>query len=192
MAATSFIFSCSSNVIHSYRKNDPSYPRSFLGIGHGILAQSIAKGNQNNNCYGKYKLSCGFTVYAVTKGKHDVSLDGFEFPFFVYLLSSAITTIAVYVKQRPVFGIVNTNSIFYPPLLGFFTFTGIPTLVSFFPLYMGFESRPLGSQSGEEAQSNAKIPDSDKTKAKQKLYVESQALEFFLDNMEVSFSCLLS
>ena len=124
MAATSFIFSCSLNVIHSCRKNDPSYPRSFLGIGHGILVQSIAKGNQNHHCYGKKKLSRGFTVYAVTKGseksskseetmpswakpdsdepppwardegKQDASLDGFEFPFFVYLLASAITAIA--------------------------------------------------------------------------------------------------
>jgi hypothetical protein len=34
------------------------------------------------------------------------------------------------VNQRPVFGIVNTDSILYAPLLGFFAFTGIPTSVS--------------------------------------------------------------
>ncbi|XP_074286478.1 uncharacterized protein LOC141611759 [Silene latifolia] len=59
--------------------------------------------------------------------------DGFELPFFVYLLASAVTAIAAigsifeYANQKPVFGVLNTDSIFYAPVLGFFTFTGIPT-----------------------------------------------------------------
>ncbi|KAL8550017.1 hypothetical protein ACS0TY_008731 [Phlomoides rotata] len=58
---------------------------------------------------------------------------GFEVPFYVYLLASAITAIAAigsifeYVNQKPVFGVVNSDSAFYAPLLGFFTFTGIPS-----------------------------------------------------------------
>jgi len=59
----------------------------------------------------------------------------FQIPFYVYLLSSAITAIAAvgsvfeYVNQKPVFGLLNSDSVFYAPLLGFFAFTGIPTSV---------------------------------------------------------------
>ncbi|XP_078439479.1 uncharacterized protein LOC144709729 [Wolffia australiana] len=55
-----------------------------------------------------------------------------ELPFFVYLLSSAITAIAAigsifeYVNEKPVFGVIQPDSAFYAPLLGFFVFTGIP------------------------------------------------------------------
>lgn len=61
----------------------------------------------------------------------------FVIPFYVYLLASVITAIAAigsvfeYINQRPVFGILNSDSIFYTPLLGFFVFTGIPTSVNF-------------------------------------------------------------
>ncbi|KAJ3668987.1 hypothetical protein LUZ60_010937 [Juncus effusus] len=56
-----------------------------------------------------------------------------EIPYVAYLLASAITAIAAigsifeYVNQKPVFGVLNSDSIFYAPLLGFFVFTGIPT-----------------------------------------------------------------
>ncbi|XP_071694116.1 uncharacterized protein [Rutidosis leptorrhynchoides] len=56
-----------------------------------------------------------------------------DFPFFVYLLASAITAIAAigsvfeYVNQKPVFGVLNSDSIFYAPVLGFFAITGLPT-----------------------------------------------------------------
>ncbi|MED6106775.1 hypothetical protein PIB30_007805 [Stylosanthes scabra] len=61
------------------------------------------------------------------------SSEGFQVPFFVYLLASAITAIAAigsifeYVNQRPVFGVLGSDSVFYAPLLGFFAFTGIPS-----------------------------------------------------------------
>lgn len=61
------------------------------------------------------------------------SSSSFELPFYVYLLSSAITAIAAigsvfeYINQKPVFGVLDSDSIFYAPLLGFFAFTGIPT-----------------------------------------------------------------
>jgi hypothetical protein len=96
------------------------------------------------------------------------SEQGFEIPFYVYLLASAITAIAAvinllslsffafvfhfllivlfflydvlnlilqigsifeYVNQKPVFGVLSSDSIFYAPLLGFFAFTGVPTSV---------------------------------------------------------------
>ncbi|CAI0441977.1 unnamed protein product [Linum tenue] len=59
-----------------------------------------------------------------------------KIPFFAYLLASAITAIAAigsvfeYVNQKPVFGVLESDSIFYAPVLGFFAFTGIPTAVS--------------------------------------------------------------
>ncbi|XP_062180493.1 uncharacterized protein LOC133884908 [Phragmites australis] len=54
-------------------------------------------------------------------------------PFYAYLLASAVTAIAAvgsifeYTNQRPVFGIIGSDSALYAPLLGFFVFTGIPT-----------------------------------------------------------------
>ncbi|KAM0947926.1 hypothetical protein DsansV1_C07g0072851 [Dioscorea sansibarensis] len=56
----------------------------------------------------------------------------FEIPYYAYLLASAITAIAAigsifeYTNQKPVFGVLNSDSVFYAPLLGFFVFTGIP------------------------------------------------------------------
>nr|AFK36363.1 unknown [Lotus japonicus] len=61
------------------------------------------------------------------------SSSGFEVPFYVYLLASAITAIAAvgsifeYVNQKPVFGLLPYDSVFYAPVLGFFAFTGIPS-----------------------------------------------------------------
>jgi hypothetical protein len=40
-----------------------------------------------------------------------------------------IGSIFEYVNQKPVFGVLNSDSIFYAPLLGFFAFTGVPTSV---------------------------------------------------------------
>lgn len=93
------------------------------------------------------------------------SEQGFEIPFYVYLLASAITAIAAvtnffsfcslsfhvsciinylmgnlnlvlqigsifeYVNQKPVFGVLSSDSIFYAPLLGFFAISGVPTSV---------------------------------------------------------------
>ncbi|KAJ9172519.1 hypothetical protein P3X46_015749 [Hevea brasiliensis] len=74
-----------------------------------------------------------------------------EIPSFVYLLASAITAIAAigsvfeYVNQRPVFGILNSDSIFYAPLLGFFAFTGIPTSA-----FLWFKSVQIANKEAEE------------------------------------------
>ncbi|XP_068647707.1 uncharacterized protein [Aristolochia californica] len=61
------------------------------------------------------------------------SAQAFEVPYYAYLLASAVTAIAAigsvfeYINQKPVFGVLNSDSVFYAPLLGFFAFTGIPT-----------------------------------------------------------------
>ncbi|KAJ9146822.1 hypothetical protein P3X46_029046 [Hevea brasiliensis] len=75
----------------------------------------------------------------------------FEIPFFVYLLASAITAIAAigsvfeYVNQKPAFGILNSDNIFYAPLLGFFAFTGIPTSA-----FLWFKSVQVANKEAEE------------------------------------------
>ncbi|KAF5749023.1 hypothetical protein HS088_TW04G00984 [Tripterygium wilfordii] len=72
--------------------------------------------------------------WAVGEGLNNTTSNPtFEIPFYAYLLASAITAIAAigsvfeYVNQRPVFGVLGSDSVFYAPLLGFFAFTGIPT-----------------------------------------------------------------
>lgn len=74
-----------------------------------------------------------------------------ELPFFVYLLASAITAIAAigsvfeYVNQRPVFGLLNSDSIFYAPVLGFFAFTGLPTAA-----FLWYKSVEVANKEAEE------------------------------------------
>ncbi|KAF3440914.1 hypothetical protein FNV43_RR19200 [Rhamnella rubrinervis] len=176
MAAT-LLFSCNSNVIYDCRKDDPSFPRTFLGIRLRMVNRPTAKKNQKHHSYGKKK----FSVYAVTEGsaksskseekipswakpdsdepppwaqgegKEDASQNGLEIPFFVYLLASAVTAIAAigsvfeYLNQRPVFGVLNSDSIFYAPLLGFFAFTGIPTSA-----FLWFKSVQTANKEAEE------------------------------------------
>ncbi|XP_031257493.1 uncharacterized protein LOC116127810 [Pistacia vera] len=147
---------CNSNLICCYTKQTPIHP----AVGLRIQNQLISRTNQS---YPKKNLSRKFLVFAVTEGsaksskseetipswakpdseepppwarqeaKDYSSQQGFEIPFYVYLLASTITAIAAigsifeYVNQKPVFGILNSDSIFYAPLLGFFAFTGIPT-----------------------------------------------------------------
>ncbi|KAL3838803.1 hypothetical protein ACJIZ3_023394 [Penstemon smallii] len=74
-----------------------------------------------------------------------------EIPFFVYLLASAITAIAAigsvfeYVNQKPVFGVLDSDSVFYAPVLGFFAFTGIPSSA-----YLWFKSVQVANKEAEE------------------------------------------
>eukprot|EP00252_Welwitschia_mirabilis_P025960 TRINITY_DN8306_c0_g1_i1.p1 TRINITY_DN8306_c0_g1~~TRINITY_DN8306_c0_g1_i1.p1 ORF type:complete len:206 (-),score=20.24 TRINITY_DN8306_c0_g1_i1:443-1060(-) len=75
----------------------------------------------------------------------------FEIPFYVYLLSSAIVAIAAvgsmfeYANQKPVFGVLNPESVFYAPVLGFFVITGIPTSV-----FLWFKSIRSANKAAEE------------------------------------------
>ncbi|KAL0874227.1 hypothetical protein Bca101_023932 [Brassica carinata] len=73
--------------------------------------------------------------WAREEGRSSTSQESIEVPFYVYLLASAITAIAAigsvfeYSSKNPVFGVLDSDSIFYTPVLGFFAFTGIPTSV---------------------------------------------------------------
>ncbi|XP_058073333.1 uncharacterized protein LOC131222323 [Magnolia sinica] len=81
----------------------------------------------------------------------DASGQAFEIPFYAYLLASAVTAIAAigsvfeYVNERPVFGVLNSDSVFYAPLLGFFAFTGIPTSA-----FLWFKSVQAANKAAEE------------------------------------------
>ncbi|GLU14698.1 hypothetical protein SLE2022_312520 [Rubroshorea leprosula] len=89
--------------------------------------------------------------WARDERKDNAAGESFEIPFFVYLLASAVTAIAAigsvfeYVNQRPVFGVLNSDSIFYAPLLGFFAFTGIPTSA-----FLWFKSVQAANKEAEE------------------------------------------
>ncbi|KNA16427.1 hypothetical protein SOVF_089240 [Spinacia oleracea] len=89
--------------------------------------------------------------WARDEGKSNESKDGLEVPFFVYLLASAITAIAAigsifeYVNQNPVFGLLNSDSIFYAPVLGFFALTGIPTSA-----FLWYKSVQVANKEAEE------------------------------------------
>lgn len=51
-----------------------------------------------------------------------------------FLLNSRVIvqigSIFEYVNERPVFGVLSSDSVFYAPVLGFFAFTGFPSAVS--------------------------------------------------------------
>ncbi|KAF9587232.1 hypothetical protein IFM89_039540 [Coptis chinensis] len=88
--------------------------------------------------------------WAQDEGKESLQ-QTYEAPFYVYLLASAITAIAAigsifeFINQKPVFGVVNPDNIFYTPLLGFFAITGIPTSA-----FLWFKSVQAANKAGEE------------------------------------------
>lgn len=89
--------------------------------------------------------------WARDEGNVSTSQPSIEIPYFAYLLASAITAIAAigsifeYINQRPVFGILNSDSLFYVPVLGFFAFTGIPTSA-----FLWFKSVQVANKQAEE------------------------------------------
>eukprot|EP01024_Parvocaulis_polyphysoides_P068778 TRINITY_DN8395_c0_g1_i2.p2 TRINITY_DN8395_c0_g1~~TRINITY_DN8395_c0_g1_i2.p2 ORF type:complete len:156 (+),score=18.19 TRINITY_DN8395_c0_g1_i2:129-596(+) len=62
-----------------------------------------------------------------------LNVGGGDLPFGVYLIASALVSIAaigsifVFANKQDVFGVVPPTSPLYAPILGFFAFTGLPT-----------------------------------------------------------------
>ncbi|KAL6959775.1 hypothetical protein U1Q18_039930 [Sarracenia purpurea var. burkii] len=89
--------------------------------------------------------------WARDESGQNASQQKFQIPFYVYLVASAVTAIAAvgsvfeYVNQRPVFGVLGSDSIFYAPVLGFFAFTGIPTSA-----FLWFKSVQAANEDAEE------------------------------------------
>ncbi|XP_021888044.1 uncharacterized protein LOC110807271 [Carica papaya] len=179
MAATFVLSSISSNLIHvDSRKGNQTLPNLFLHVRQRIVYRSAAKRNQIDRVKQKKNR---FSVLAATEdsaksreseeaipswarpdseepppwardeAKASTSEQGFEFPFYVYLLASSVTAIAAvgsifeYVNQRPVFGVLSSDSIFYAPLLGFFVFTGVPTSA-----FLWYKSVQVANKEAEE------------------------------------------
>lgn len=133
-------------LIHTRFFKDAAFTMLNLPyLGRGINVNQIYAGRNKGHVYAKSDKSEESVPswakpdsdepppWARNEGKPNELKEGFEIPFFVYLLASAITAIAAigsvfeYVNQKPVFGLLNSDSIFYAPLLGFFAITGIPT-----------------------------------------------------------------
>lgn len=89
--------------------------------------------------------------WARGEGQESTEQTSSDLPFYVYLLASAVTAIAAigsvfeYANEKPVFGVVYPDSIFYTPLLGFFAFTGIPTSA-----FLWFKSVEVANKEAEE------------------------------------------
>ncbi|XP_008786799.2 uncharacterized protein LOC103705013 [Phoenix dactylifera] len=89
--------------------------------------------------------------WARDEGNDSTSPQTIAIPFYVYLVASAVTAIAAvgsvfeYVNQKPVFGVLSSDSVFYAPLLGFFAFTGIPTSA-----FLWFKSVQAANKASEE------------------------------------------
>ncbi|KAI3871333.1 hypothetical protein MKW92_033036 [Papaver armeniacum] len=84
-------------------------------------------------------------------GSSNGTSETIEIPFYGYLLASTITAIAAigsvfeYINQKPVFGLLDSDSIFYAPVLGFFAFTGVPTSA-----FLWYKSVQAANKAAEE------------------------------------------
>jgi len=85
-----------------------------------------------------YLFASAITAIAAVTNQHLITncFSFLLFPTFhsyvvciIHLLLPQIGSIFEYVNQKPVFGVLSSDSVFYAPLLGFFVFTGIPSSV---------------------------------------------------------------
>ncbi|KAM7262703.1 hypothetical protein ACFE04_000386 [Oxalis oulophora] len=171
--AASILSSCNSCIIQA--QNLPYSSRPFLGVPIQPSAKSLPCYNIKRSAFHRLSVFAATegsakssksdeTVpswakpdsdepppWAREDGKGSTSQEKADFPFGFYLIASAVTAIAAvgsifeYANQKPVFGVVNPDSLFYTPLLGFFVFTGIP--VSGF---LWFKSVQVANKEAEE------------------------------------------
>ncbi|KAL2898136.1 Zinc finger protein BRUTUS [Bienertia sinuspersici] len=154
----------SQHLLHPRCCEDPSFPMLNLPYsGRSIKVNHIHGGRKRTPNFAKSRESEESVPswakldsdepppWARNEGKPNEMKEGTEFPFFVYLLASAITAIAAigsifeYVNQKPVFGILDSDSILYAPVLGFFAFTGIPTSA-----FLWYKSVQVANKEAEE------------------------------------------
>ncbi|KAK5770079.1 uncharacterized protein LOC108463064 [Gossypium arboreum] len=172
MVVATLLSPCNSILVRGFpiRENESSSPPLFISVRDGFLNRNkrLSRGGllvQLNATEGSADSSKSEESipswakpdsdepppWAQGEGKSSTAQQSFEVPFFVYLLASAVTAIAAvgsifeYINQRPVFGVLNSDSIFYAPLLGFFAFTGIPTSA-----FLWFKSVQAANKEAEE------------------------------------------
>ncbi|KAJ0097733.1 hypothetical protein Patl1_29338 [Pistacia atlantica] len=101
--------------------------------------------------------------WAREEAKDYSSQQGFEIPFYVYLLASTITAIAAigsifeYVNQKPVFGILNSDSIFMLHCLDSLRLLASPLLLFFGSNLFKLLTRKLKIKTGEMVICNIKF-----------------------------------
>ncbi|XP_027349231.1 uncharacterized protein LOC113860883 [Abrus precatorius] len=168
MATSGSIFSSlsSTSAIQSQHAflGVPHYPQSVLfgkrKLPHGFVVVAVTQGSAESS-KSEEKIpswakpdSDEPPPWARDEAKNNgvsSSQQGFEIPFYAYLLASAVTAIAAigsifeYANQKPVFGVLTSDSVFYAPLLGFFVFTGIP-----FSAFLWFKSVQAANKEAEE------------------------------------------
>ncbi|KDP24911.1 hypothetical protein JCGZ_24289 [Jatropha curcas] len=172
MAAT-LLFSCTSSLIHASHstlflgvRRRTLYLNQSIGITHGsrkihhrfvlvAATEGSAKSSKSEESIPSWARPDSDEpppwARDEANGNDNSVKQSVELPFFVYLLASAITAIAAigsvfeYVNKNPVFGILNSDSIFYAPVLGFFAFTGIPTSA-----FLWFKSVQTANKEAEE------------------------------------------
>ncbi|KAK3034172.1 hypothetical protein RJ639_034312 [Escallonia herrerae] len=96
-----------------------------------------------------------FYAYLLASAITAIAAVSFPHPSFLCFLSQYVCACAFiclnigsvfeYLNQRPVFGVLNSDSIFYVPVLGFFAFTGIPTSA-----FLWFKSVQAANKEAEE------------------------------------------
>ncbi|KAG4109769.1 hypothetical protein ERO13_D13G006900v2 [Gossypium hirsutum] len=172
MVVTTLLSPCNSILVRGFpiRENESSSPPLFLSVRDrflnrnkrlsrgGLLVQLNATEGSADSSKSEESIpswakpdSDEPPPWAQGEGKSSTAQQSFEVPFFVYLLASAVTAIAAvgsifeYINQRPVFGVLNSDSIFYAPLLGFFAFSGIPTSA-----FLWFKSVQAANKEAEE------------------------------------------
>lgn len=134
---------------HSQRKRN-SPPRRLVVVAVTQGSAESSKSEENIPSWAKPD-SDEPPPWARDEPNKNGSQQGFEIPFYAYLLASAITAIAAigsifeYVNQKPVFGVLTSDSVFYAPLLGFFVFTGIPSAG-----FLWFKSVQAANKEAEE------------------------------------------
>ncbi|CAI8614251.1 unnamed protein product [Vicia faba] len=171
--AGSATFSTSLSTVSTLQNRHASQSTTFLGVPlcqsmsvtkkkppHRFLVVAVTKGSTESSKSDEKIPSWAkpdssepppWAQNEAQKGSSSSSEQGFEIPFYVYLLASAITAIAAigsifeYVNQKPVFGVLSSDSIFYAPLLGFFAITGVPTSA-----FLWFKSVEAANKEAEE------------------------------------------
>ncbi|XP_052191531.1 uncharacterized protein LOC127800770 [Diospyros lotus] len=174
MAAASLSFLCGPNLCsHSSRKQTPfstPVPAGFGGNARSVRRKKLRRSlsvlavteSSRKSQEGQSEEEESIPSWAKPgsnepppwardEAARTASQQSFQIPFVVYLLASAVTAIAAigsvfeYVNQRPVFGVLGSDSVFYAPLLGFFAFTGIPTSA-----FLWFKSVQVANKEAEE------------------------------------------
>ncbi|KAK9095816.1 hypothetical protein Sjap_021313 [Stephania japonica] len=142
--------SCLSSTLVHYNNREGRSCRRFTIVAATEGSTSSSKSEETIPSWARPN-SNEAPPWARDDGKETSPQQTIEVPFYAYLLASTITAIAAigsifeFINQKPVFGVLYPDSIFYVPLLGFFVLTGIPTSA-----FLWFKSVEVANREAEE------------------------------------------